>query len=108
MSILKTSLSKASTFARKRAAAGTLARRALGGAAAVATAGVLGAMKIKKASNALNKSIDAMHTKSSMDDHQRMLNRSMARKEAATKLRKAKQPKAPQGVPGARGQRVTM
>jgi hypothetical protein len=70
------------------------------GLGAAAAAGAYGAYKINKASKALNKSIDAQTSKSGMKDHQRMLDRSMKRKEAAAKLRKAKQPKAPDTYPG--------
>lgn len=101
MSILsKNSLSRASTFLRNKKAAKVLANRALASAAAVGAAAGYGAYKINKASNALNKSIASQHTKSSMDDHQRMLNRAQARKKAAASLIKAKQPKAKQGLPG--------
>ena len=70
-------------------------------------AGLYGAHRIRKASKALNKTIESRHTKSSMGDHQRMLNRAQAKRKAkaaaASALRKSRRPIADYNIPGGQG-----
>ena len=95
-----TNMPRASTFARAGAAAKTAARHSFIKANVIGAATGAGVAAIKYAEKKLNKQIDSQTSKSGMDDHQRMLDRAQARKAAAAKLRKSKQPKAVQGMPG--------